>query len=110
MKRKRATQKRKILLAPGSLTPNKLNTYIRHAWLQLSTSGPTSEYRVIFSGLSAVILEKVDTVGCPMLKCSIVFLTGVCASNHHGLLVSPHYHLFRDDNSPTPDEFPFIDD
>ncbi|PBK87272.1 hypothetical protein ARMGADRAFT_462971 [Armillaria gallica] len=63
------------------------------AWLQLSTSEPAPEHSVIFTGLSAIILEK-----------------GVCASNHHGLLVSPHYHLFRDDNPPTPAEYPFIDE
>ncbi|KAK0236556.1 hypothetical protein EDD85DRAFT_576947 [Armillaria nabsnona] len=63
------------------------------AWLQLSTSEPASEHRVIFTDLSAVILE-----------------TGVHTSNHHGLLVSPHYHLFRDDNPPTPAEYPFIDE
>ncbi|KAK0431181.1 hypothetical protein EV421DRAFT_196895 [Armillaria borealis] len=63
------------------------------AWLQLSTSDPASEHRVIFSGLSAVILEK-----------------GVYTSNHHGLLVSPHYHLFRDDNLPTSAEYSFIDE
>ncbi|PBK70430.1 hypothetical protein ARMSODRAFT_112130 [Armillaria solidipes] len=63
------------------------------AWLQLSTSDPASDHRVIFSGLSAVILEK-----------------SVYASNHHGLLVSPHYHLFRDDNPPTSAEYSFIDE
>ncbi|SJL08710.1 uncharacterized protein ARMOST_12079 [Armillaria ostoyae] len=63
------------------------------AWLQLSTNDPVSEHKVIFSGLSAVILEK-----------------SVYASNHHGLLVSPHYHLFCDDNPPTSAEYPFIDE
>ncbi|SJL08707.1 uncharacterized protein ARMOST_12076 [Armillaria ostoyae] len=63
------------------------------AWLQLSTSDPASDHRVIFSGLSTIIIEK-----------------NVYASNHHGLLVSPHYHLFRDDNPPTPAEYPFIDE
>ncbi|KAK0431186.1 hypothetical protein EV421DRAFT_1854701 [Armillaria borealis] len=63
------------------------------AWLQLSTNDPASEHKVISSGLSAVILEK-----------------SVYASNHHGLLVSPHYHLFRDDNLPTPADYPFIDE
>ncbi len=53
--------------------------------------------------------KKVDTIGSPILNAQLCF-TGVYASNHHGLLVSPHYHLFRDDNPPTPAEYPFIDE
>ncbi len=46
----------KVTLHSRSRT--QLNTYIHQAWLQLSTSDPVLEHKVIFSGLSAIILEK----------------------------------------------------
>ncbi|KAK0462903.1 uncharacterized protein EV420DRAFT_1638995 [Desarmillaria tabescens] len=63
------------------------------AWLQLSTCNPASEYGIVFSGLSAVVVER-----------------GLYALNHHALHVSPHYHVFRDDNPPTTAEYDFINE
>ncbi|PBK69031.1 hypothetical protein ARMSODRAFT_172319 [Armillaria solidipes] len=63
------------------------------AWLQLSTCNPASQYGVLFSGLSAVVLER-----------------GLYALNRHALHVSPHYHVFRDDNPPATAEYNFINE
>ncbi|SJL12118.1 uncharacterized protein ARMOST_15539 [Armillaria ostoyae] len=63
------------------------------AWLQLSTCDPASQYGVVFSGLSALVVER-----------------GLYALNHHALHVSPHYHVFRDDNPPTAAEYDFINE
>ncbi len=39
-----------------------------------------------------------------------LFFTGLYALNHHALHVSPHYHVFRDDNPPTTAEYSFINE
>ncbi|KAK0442402.1 hypothetical protein EV421DRAFT_1808859 [Armillaria borealis] len=61
------------------------------AWLHMASSDPPSSHGIFISGISAIVVEKV-----------------LLAPNHHGLLVSPHYHLCRDDNPPTA-EYRFID-
>ncbi|PBK97171.1 hypothetical protein ARMGADRAFT_625967 [Armillaria gallica] len=63
------------------------------AWLQLSACDPASEYGILFSGLSAIVLER-----------------GLYTPNHHALHVSPHYHVFRDDDPPTHPEYEFINE
>ncbi|SJL07964.1 uncharacterized protein ARMOST_11322 [Armillaria ostoyae] len=63
------------------------------AWLQLSACDPASEYGILFSGLSAIVLER-----------------GLYTPNHHALHVSPHYHVFCDDNPPTHAGYEFINE
>ncbi|SJL10557.1 uncharacterized protein ARMOST_13944 [Armillaria ostoyae] len=60
-------------------------------WLHLASSSPPSRFGYFFSGISAVIVEKV-----------------LLQPDHNALLVSPHSHLFRDDNPPTSAEYEFI--
>ncbi|KAK0211527.1 hypothetical protein IW262DRAFT_370751 [Armillaria fumosa] len=57
-------------------------------WLHLASSKPESRFGYFFSGISAVFVEKV-----------------LLQPDHNALLVSPHYHLFRDDNPPTSAEY-----
>ncbi|KAK0243776.1 hypothetical protein EDD85DRAFT_784324 [Armillaria nabsnona] len=63
------------------------------AWLQLSMCNPASEYGILFSGLFAIVLER-----------------GLYAPNHHALHVSPHHHVFCDDNPPTHAGYEFINE
>ncbi|KAK0480847.1 hypothetical protein IW261DRAFT_1145883 [Armillaria novae-zelandiae] len=62
-------------------------------WLHLASAKPESRFGHFFSGISAVFVEKVLLQAC-----------------HNALLVSPHHHLFRDDNPPTSTEYPFVTD
>lgn len=80
------------------------------AWLQLSACDPASEYGVLFSGLSAIVLERGTRLSDPLCSNAQFCVTGLYTPNHHALHVSPHYHVFRDDDPPTHPEYEFINE
>ncbi|KAK0464308.1 uncharacterized protein EV420DRAFT_1036404 [Desarmillaria tabescens] len=55
-------------------------------WLREYTFTPQADFGLFFSGISAILTERVTY-----------------NSGEHALLVSPHYHLFDDDNPPVYD-------
>ncbi|SJL07696.1 uncharacterized protein ARMOST_11046 [Armillaria ostoyae] len=54
-----------------------------HIWLQECTSTPQADFGLFFSGISAILTERVQH-----------------ESGEHALLISPHYHLYDDDDPP----------
>ncbi|PBK70913.1 hypothetical protein ARMSODRAFT_95563 [Armillaria solidipes] len=60
-------------------------------WFHLASSTPLSRFGHFFSGISAIFVERM-----------------LLQPDHNALLVSPHYHLFRDGNPPASAEYPFI--
>ncbi|KAK0441562.1 hypothetical protein EV421DRAFT_626930 [Armillaria borealis] len=52
-------------------------------WLQECTSTPQADFGLFFSGISAILTERVQH-----------------ESGEHALLISPHYHLYDEDDPP----------